>query len=241
MSLNGQQVDALLAPLHPGRVRQVQGNAHLEAWDIRRHLLRVFGWGGWDFTVVSCDLVSERSVWDEKQPLKGRHTIVYRVVGRLTIKDPEGTVLAVFEDGATGDASNQPSLGDAHDMALKTAMSQALKRCAMNLGDRFGLSLYANGSTEAVVAGSLAHRQSAIPAAAEDVQDGEMGETAPAPPSDPVKAAKRDLWQHAQAAGMDAAALADAFAEWSRGELLADADEKAVREFLAHLTAAVAS
>lgn len=61
------------------------------------------------------------------------------------------------------------------------------------------------------------------------------------PAPDPVKAAKRDLWQHAQAAGMDAAGLAEAFAAWSRGELLADADEPAVREFLAHLQAQAAA
>lgn len=174
MSLRPAQVDALLAPLHPSRVRQVQGNAHLEAWDVRRHLLRVFGWGGWDFDVVSCDLVSERSKWDEQNPLKGRHTVVYRVVGRLTIRDPEGNRLASYEDGATGDAANQPSLGDAHDMALKTAMSQALKRCAMNLGDRFGLGLYNGGRTDAVVGGSLAHEHSDTPGASEHVEGGEI-------------------------------------------------------------------
>jgi len=176
MSLTQGQVDALLAPLHPGRVRQLRGNSHLEAWDIRRHLIRVFGWGGWDFTVLSCEVVSERSQWEEKNPLKGRHSVVYRVTGRLTIRDPEGTVLAHFDDGATGDSQNQPSLGDAHDQALKTAMSQALKRCAANLGDRFGLSLYANGSTEAMVGRSLAHPSKAVEVASEDVQGGDLAD-----------------------------------------------------------------
>ena len=37
-------------------------------------------------------------------------------------------------------------IGDAHDMALKTAESGALKRAATNLGDQFGLSLYNDGS-----------------------------------------------------------------------------------------------
>lgn len=177
MSLTRAQVDALLQPLHPSRVRQVQGNAHLEAWDVRRHLLRVFGWGGWDFEVIACDLVSERSKWDEQNPLKGRHTVVYRVLGRLVIKSPDGTVLAQFEDGATGDAANQPSLGDAHDMAMKTAMSQALKRCAMNLGDLFGLGLYNDGKTDAVVGRSLAHEHEPVPAT-DHVEGGEMEQPA---------------------------------------------------------------
>lgn len=51
---------------------------------------------------------------------------------------------------------NQPSLGDAHDQAMKTALSQGLKRCAANLGDQFGMSLYNGGSYDAVVLGTLA-------------------------------------------------------------------------------------
>jgi hypothetical protein len=56
----------------------------------------------------------------------------------------------VIEDGATGSAQNLP-YGDAHDFALKNALSYALKRCAKSLGDQFGLSLYNMGQTEPVV------------------------------------------------------------------------------------------
>jgi len=40
-----------------------------------------------------------------------------------------------------------PVLGDTADFALKTAASDAMKRCATNLGTQFGLSLYASGAT----------------------------------------------------------------------------------------------
>lgn len=179
MGLTVEQVDALLLPLHRGRVRQVKGNAHLEAWDVRRHLLRVFGWGGWSFEVLSCDCILERSFWDDDtktNPFKGRHTVIYRVTARLVINDASGQEIAHFDDGATGDSTNQPTLGDAHDMALKTAMSQALKRCAVNLGDRFGLSLYNGGGVEAVVGKSLAHPGGAERPGSEDVRGGEMDE-----------------------------------------------------------------
>jgi hypothetical protein len=84
-------------------------------------------------------------------------TVVYRAQVRLTVKDTSGQPVAVFEDAAAGDSPNQPSLGDAHDMAMKTSLSQALKRCAVNLGDQFGLSLYNDGSRDAVVMRSLAY------------------------------------------------------------------------------------
>ena len=174
MTLSTDQVNFLLKPLNPARVRQSQGNSHLEAWDIRRHLLRVFGWGGWDFHVVECTCISERSKWNDDNPLVGRHTVVYRVIGRLTIKSADGTPLAVFEDGAVGDGINQPSLEAAHDFALKTAMSQALKRCAVNLGDAFGLGLYNGGRVEPVVGASLAHLSTDKVEAQEAVRGGEM-------------------------------------------------------------------
>jgi hypothetical protein len=46
-------------------------------------------------------------------------------------------------------------LGDLHDNALKTASSDALKRCAINLGSQFGLSLYDNGTLREVIRGTL--------------------------------------------------------------------------------------
>lgn len=150
--ITAEQYAALTASLHPSRVQQANGQSHLAAWDVRRTLIRIFGFGGWDFTIVACDLV--REIETEKDN-RTRYTVVYRVLGRLTVKASDGTPLAVYEDGATGDAVNQPSLGDAHDMALKTALSQALKRCAVNLGDQFGLSLYRDGATEATVLRTL--------------------------------------------------------------------------------------
>lgn len=68
---------------------------------------------------------------------------------------------------ACGDAINQPSAADAHDLALKTADSQALKRAAVNCGDQFGLSLYNGGTLEPVVLGTLAHATGAEPPASD--------------------------------------------------------------------------
>lgn len=151
-----EQYAYLVQGVDPRRVRQLKGQSHMEAWDIRRTLIRTFGFGGFDIETRSLDLIAEIQHTHDKDgnPIpayKPRWTVVYRAQVRLTIKAPDGTVLAVFEDVASGDSQNQPSLGDAHDQAMKTACSQGLKRCAVNLGDQFGLSLYNGGKTEPVV------------------------------------------------------------------------------------------
>ncbi|MFP3991336.1 Rad52/Rad22 family DNA repair protein [Streptomyces sp. E11-3] len=66
----------------------------------------------------------------------------WRVTMRLTCFDPHGAPLGPFED-SSNETGFQPKLGEAHELALKSATSGALKRCAMNLGNQFGLSLYA--------------------------------------------------------------------------------------------------
>ncbi|MFJ8144649.1 Rad52/Rad22 family DNA repair protein [Streptomyces sp. NPDC096048] len=152
--LTDKQVAFLLQPISENRVRHLRGMSHLEAWDVRRQLIRIFGFDGFTIETQSLDLVSERETKDGN---RSRWTIVYRAQVRLTIKGTDGRPMTVFEDAAAGDAINQPSIGDAHDLAMKTALSQALKRCAVNLGDQFGLSLYNDGSQAPVVLRSLAY------------------------------------------------------------------------------------
>ena len=149
--LTPQQIATLLAPINPTRVQHLRGQSHVEAWDVRRWLNRIFGFGGWSDETMELVCVSEREI----NP--GRWTVVYRAQTRLTVRTVDGRTISWWDDAAMGDSRNQPSLGDAHDMAMKTALSQALKRCAVNLGDAFGLSLYNDGSPKAVGLWSAAH------------------------------------------------------------------------------------
>jgi hypothetical protein len=158
--LTEQQVGFLLQPINGNRVRNLRGMSHLEAWDVRRQLIRIFGFEGFTIETLSLELVHERGDQRKKKNSNDTYTawtIVYRAQVRLTVKTTDGQTIATFEDAAAGDAVNQPSVGDAHDLAMKTALSQALKRCAVNLGDQFGLSLYNDGSQAAVVMRSLAY------------------------------------------------------------------------------------
>jgi len=195
--LTDQQVAFLLSPISEKRVRHLRGMSHLEAWDVRRQLIRIFGFDGFTVETLGLDLVHENGnpnyrkknkAGEEYGPTYTAWTIVYRAQVRLTVKATDGRPLAVFEDAAAGDAVNQPSVGDAHDLAMKTALSQALKRCAVNLGDQFGLSLYNEGSQAPVVLRSLAYMGEPVaesedaPVGGEPTPQGNEPDPEPTPP-----------------------------------------------------------
>lgn len=148
--LNQRQYEQLLKPLNPARVakRSQAGRnlSYLEAWDVKAHLNRIFGFLNWSADVLSADLAFE-----EKNE-KGQWNVGYKVVLRLSIG--ESWSGCSYTEAAVGSAS-LPQRGEAHDMAVKTAESDALKRAAINLGTQFGLSLYNNGSTADVVVTTL--------------------------------------------------------------------------------------
>ena len=146
--LTPQQYDQLLKPLSPARVatRSQAGRslAYLEAWDVKAHLIRIFGFGGW-----SADVIESELAFEEKNE-KGQWAVGYRVVLRLFVHQ----LGCSYTEAAVGSA-NLPQRGEAHDMAIKTAESDALKRAAINLGTQFGLSLYDNGNKKDVIGHTL--------------------------------------------------------------------------------------
>jgi hypothetical protein len=154
--LSHQQVEALLRPLKSSRVGTTpDGYSHLQSWDIRAALVRVFGFGNWDETSFA---PTERLYEVETTTRSGKpaYKVAYIAHRRLSIRTPYGEHLCAYEATAIGE-STMPDFkrGDAHDMAIKTAESQALKRCAINLGTMFGLSLYNDGMREDVVGVTL--------------------------------------------------------------------------------------
>lgn len=159
--LTTRQVDVLLQPIMHGRVRQQDGNSYLPQQDVRAHLTRVFGFGGWSMHVLETALVHSAPTMSIAKggPHKGKRDperidCAWRATVRLEVRDQHGNHLATYEDAATGDAQNSVPIA-AHDLALKSAVSTALKRAATCLGDQFGLSLYNKGSEDAFVRQTL--------------------------------------------------------------------------------------
>lgn len=149
--LTRRQTDVLLLDLSPSRVAHTQGQSNMAAWDIRAHLTRVFGFARWtDEALEPTTLLYEQET--QTNAGKAAYKVAYKSTRRLTIMAPDGTHVAFYDGSAVGE-STMPDFkrGDAHDMAMKTAESQALKRCAVNLGTQFGLSLYNQGATKDVI------------------------------------------------------------------------------------------
>ncbi len=147
-----RQRDVLLQGIDTGRVSQRAAEkgsrvmlSYLEQADVRAHANRMFGFGGWDCETIEVVQAFEEQTGD-------RWNVGYRVTMQLTCYDPDGLPICRYSETAVGTPMGpMKSRGDAHDMAVKTAASDAMKRCFINLGDQFGLSLYWKGRTAPVV------------------------------------------------------------------------------------------
>jgi len=150
--LNSNQYEQLLKPLNPARVAKRKGGggkelSYLEAWEVKAHLTRIFGFLNWDWRVTSAELAFEELT-------DGKWNVGYKVLGTLRVTSSPDFQGTSYAEAAVGFAT-LGSRGEAHDMAIKTAESDALKRAAINLGTQFGLSLYNNGSTKDVIGRTL--------------------------------------------------------------------------------------
>lgn len=174
MIFSDEQIDQLLKGVHPSRVKQDPSKmSYIEQHDVRAHLNRIFGFGNWDQQVTRLDLVFEEStrIKDKQtgQPKPDRWDVCYSASVKLSVRGStfeHDNEECSYEDAATGFAQNQ-TRGEAHDLALKSAVSTALKRGAICLGDQFGLSLYA-GTTDPIVRGVLGWPKPPLP---EDPQE----------------------------------------------------------------------
>lgn len=154
MTFTVEQTRQLLAPINPKRVlADGKGHSHVSQQDVTAHLIRVFGFGSFATEILSLEVVYEKPRDPAKTGARDRWDVCYRAALRLTIMDKDGTIVCSYEDASTGECLNSV-LSDAHDLALKSALSVAKKRCAVNLGDQFGLSLYNKGQTSALVMGT---------------------------------------------------------------------------------------
>lgn len=153
-----EQFNILMSPLRGNRVQtRSQGGktlSYLASYEVKAHLTRIFGFGNWDAETVEYRQVGERFYTSSND--KEMVEVIYSARVTLRIRDTEGNHLCTFTEAAAGSASGPVTmLGEHHDNAIKTAESDAIKRCAINLGSQFGLSLYDNGSLREIIQKTL--------------------------------------------------------------------------------------
>lgn len=147
--LLNEQIDQILRPINPARVKETQGNSYIQAYEVRAHMARIFGIARWSSEVMEQRCFTEREVTTKAGAPAwqvGYHSIV-----KVTVYSPNGTYLATYTEGHAG-GSTHPDLVEAHGGAITNSESYAFKRAAvMALLDQGGLSLYGKGNKAALV------------------------------------------------------------------------------------------
>lgn len=132
--------DELEKDVAPQYVSERSGLSYITGRYVKQRLNEIFGWDGWSYTVVEQRLVS----LDDEAVRWFAHV-------RLTLND--GSVeAAVTRDGlAVGHGTMKDRYGKPYspgraneviDFAAAEAVTDALKRAAVSLGQNLGLSLY---------------------------------------------------------------------------------------------------
>jgi DNA recombination protein Rad52 len=136
MAFTEPQIRKLKAKIKPNhiKVRNKDGVSlsYIEGWHAIAEANRIFGHEGWDRrTLDLACLVAEVK--------NNSYHAAYRAKVRITVR--AGDTFIVREGSGTGEA-NSNTLGQAHELALKGAETDATKRALATFGNPFGLSLY---------------------------------------------------------------------------------------------------
>ena len=119
MGLTPEQFDILSKPIRRSRIanRQQGGKtlSYLESWDVRAHLIRVFGFGNFDVELLDYGHVDTREY--QSNGGKDMAEVIWHARVRLTIRTPatdsDGVTyfhtLASYVEAAVGSASGPAS------------------------------------------------------------------------------------------------------------------------------------
>jgi Rad52/22 family double-strand break repair protein len=136
MAFTDQQTRQLKAKLDAQHVktRKADGTTlhYIEGWHVLAEANRIFGFDGWDRRTLMTNCIWTGTAGDW-------HLAAY--VARVRIYVRAGDVLIVREGSGTGEG-RAPTPGQAHEIALKTAETDATKRALATFGNVFGLALY---------------------------------------------------------------------------------------------------
>jgi DNA repair and recombination protein RAD52 len=133
MTFTPEQIKMLEAKLDPKHVVKPTGSFgpkgdYLEGWHVINEANRIFGFGQWGYTHDLKQVSKETNA-------KGNIEIGYICNCKLVVGD------VTRQDVGYGSGAAKKE-GDAHEGAVKEAVTDALKRCLRTFGNPFGLALY---------------------------------------------------------------------------------------------------
>jgi Rad52/22 family double-strand break repair protein len=136
MAFTEAQVKSLEAKLDAKHVktRQVQETVltYVEGWHLIAEANRIFGFDAWDrkTTATNC-------VWTGVA--NRQHSAAYTAKVRIAVRAGGSTIV---REGCGSGEGRGLTPGEAHDLALKSAETDATKRALATFGNPFGLALY---------------------------------------------------------------------------------------------------
>lgn len=136
MGFTEPQIKALSAKLNGKFVKtRIEGTrelSYLEGWHVIAEANRIFGFAGWDRETIEA-----RCVWDGTYQGQRKCAYTARVRVKVRVEGAE-----IIRDGSGAGAGTGPTQAEAHEAALKTAETDAMKRALATFGNAFGLALY---------------------------------------------------------------------------------------------------
>ena len=145
MGFSAKQLQALRRNLDGRQIRTREANgrelSYIEGWFAISEANRIFGFDGW-----SRETVESRCVLAREN--RGTFVAVYVAKVRITVQAAGATV--VREGHGSGEGRGT-SPGEVHDIALKAAETDATKRAFATFGKPFGLELYRQSRTAAIL------------------------------------------------------------------------------------------
>jgi len=136
MGFSEQQTKALSAKLHSKHVKQRTKNgvtlSYIEGWHGIAEANRIFGFDAWDR-----ETVDSRCVWENAHARSNACAYTSRV--RISVRAGDEVIRREGSGFGKGFGS---TLGDAHELAIKEAETDAMKRALSTFGNPFGLALY---------------------------------------------------------------------------------------------------
>lgn len=123
---------------------------YLTGYYVIARLNEVFGQGNWDYQTEELTKVFEGQIEDRYGNPVNNVSYIAKISLNVKLKEPKkdndefyyGGTTTTFTDYGYGDGSDKKNAGKAHELAVKEAITDGVKRCAKNLGMSMGLALY---------------------------------------------------------------------------------------------------